>query len=91
MAEPAWKARKAALDAMDDGHGPYCSWAFDAADVQERKSQLWQDFVAWARLHLGQGYSLACAEGSPLDEVTLWAFKAYMAGREGEQEGTVSS
>lgn len=41
---------------------------------------MWPEFKAWADDHLGQGYSLACADGDLLDKVTAWSFKAFMAG-----------
>lgn len=73
MSEPAWVAKKAAMDALDDGYGP---WWFGKPEMY------WENFKAWANDHLGQGYSLACFEGAVLDPVTSWAFTAYQAGRD---------
>jgi hypothetical protein len=79
-AAPAWQAKKAAFDALDDGHGPYCSWALDMDERKERKQALWGEFVVWAGDHLGQGFSLACVDGGIVDQVTFWAFKGFLAG-----------
>ena len=79
--EPEWVSEKASLDAMDDGDGPYLEWLLDDEKEKKDKQKLWKDFVKWAEWHFGQGYSLACSEGSLLEKVTAWAFKAYMAGR----------
>lgn len=78
---PAWVARKAAHDAMDDGQGPYMEWIMrdDAAAAIRRAA--WDDFKRWATDHFGQGYSLACFEGSCVENLTGWAFTAYLAGR----------
>lgn len=38
-------------------------------------------FEAWAYVHLGQGYGLARDDGSYVDPVTRWSFKAWQAGR----------
>jgi hypothetical protein len=36
-------------------------------------------FEEWAKDHLGQGYSLEREEGSYIDRVTRWAYKAWTA------------
>ena len=79
--EPAWKAEKAALDAMDDGDGPYMCWLWSDAEVARRRAY-WQDFLVWATDNLGQGYSLACCEGSVIDPVTSHCFEGFVVGRE---------
>lgn len=38
-------------------------------------------FEAWAKDHLGRGYSLDCDEGVYINPVTRWACKAFAAGR----------
>lgn len=78
-----WREHKATCDALDDGHGP-ATW--DGTPLE------WDTFLAWAKDHLGQGYSLACCEGTILDPVTSWAFKGFQAGMrvklERESNGT---
>lgn len=76
-----WQERKARLDAVDDGQGPYMMWAFDSEQRKFRKQAAWQDFLEWANDHLGQAYSLACCDGALIDEVTHYAFKGYLIGR----------
>lgn len=78
--EPAWRAEKAAMDAIDDGHGPYSSWAWAGEEGKQRGVTRWRDFLVWAADNLGQGFSLACCEGSVLDPITDATFHGYMAG-----------
>lgn len=78
---PAWVATKAAFDALDDGHGPHLTWAFDDQDGAERKRAAWAEFKAWAADNLGQGYSAACNDGHLLDEATTLAFAGFLAGK----------
>jgi hypothetical protein len=80
--EPAWKAQKALLESYDDGHGPYMEWSLIPLPMTAAAPEYWEDFKVWANDNLGQGYSLACADGMLLDEVTSWAFTAYRAGRQ---------
>jgi hypothetical protein len=78
-----WKARKRAVDAADDGNGPYMHWICCNDDVAARRKALRNDFEKdWCYRHLGQGYSLACCDGGYVENVTDYAFKAYVAGRE---------
>ena len=79
LPEPAWVKIKAEHDALDDGRGPWYPIT-DEAQVA-LVAQTWAEFVAWASLHLGQGYSLACSHGDILNEVTSWAFAAFAAGK----------
>lgn len=81
MSEPAWVKEKAALDSMNDGHGPHMHWCLDTPKEAKLKRQAWDDFVEWANLWLGQGFSLACDDGHILDQVTNWTFKGFLAGR----------
>jgi hypothetical protein len=78
MTEPAWKARKAEFDAMDDGHGPYMHGELLAGLTVPPE---WPEFLVWADRHLGQGYSLACCDGDLIDRVTSYCFTGYLAGR----------
>lgn len=43
-------------------------------------------FEAWARDHLGQGYSLEWDDGSYVHPVTRWCFKGYLEGRSYAEE-----
>lgn len=74
-AEPAWKAQKAALDALDDGSLP----GGLLSDMTGREH--WPPFKAWANDYLGQGYSLAVMEGDVLDPITWHTFHGFCAGR----------
>lgn len=78
--EPAWKAEKAEIDAMDDGYGPYLEWTLQDARVGAWKKRQWERFKCWAEDFMGQGYSLACFEGAILDSTTSWTFRGYLAG-----------
>jgi hypothetical protein len=70
---PEWVAKKAAIDFYDDGLG-IADW-FGGETFG-------RDFMEWARGHMGQGHSLACAEGQLLAEVAAWAHRGYVAGRQ---------
>lgn len=50
--------------------------AANGALTDERES-----FEAWAKEHLGQGYSLETEEHTYVNPVTRWAFVAFKAGR----------
>ncbi len=78
MSEPAWVARKAELDALDDGHG---LGFLKSGKELETAIAVPEDFRAWAKGYLGQAYSLACNDGSFVDPVTRQAFNAHKAGR----------
>jgi hypothetical protein len=82
--EPAWKAEKAALDAMDDGEGPYMDYLIATPEEVERQRALWVAFKLWADHYLGQGYSLACADGSILDFTTRYAYEGFKGGKSGK-------
>lgn len=43
-------------------------------------------FEAWAKEHLGQGYSLEWDDGSYVHPVTRWCFKGYLAGLNQERD-----
>lgn len=43
-------------------------------------------FEAWAKDHLGQGYSLEREDHTYSDKVTRWAFRAWKAGIAVERE-----
>ena len=79
--EPEWKKRKAIYDEHDDGYGPYMEHLLIPLPMTSEAPPHWADFKVWASKHLGQGYSLACADGSILDEVTLWCFRGFRDGR----------
>ena len=75
--------RKAWYGNFDDKQGPYYSWnMLNDEDTITKRKQYWVDFVLWADDNLGQGYSLACEDGSLLDPITNWAFKSYISGRD---------
>jgi hypothetical protein len=71
--------RRAEYDRFDDGHGPY---KLIRLSGDSASPPYWEEFKAWASDELGQGYSLACADGSILDAVTRWCYHGYRAGRE---------
>lgn len=75
---PSWLPAKRALDAMDDGEGPWMHWGFG----RDGERALWLDFKEWADDNLGQGFSLACCDGQLVDQVTSWCFHGYRVGRE---------
>lgn len=79
---PAWVAQKAAMDAADDGDGPYMEH-YPSIPLLPMcgPPPEWPAFKVWADSHLGQGFSLACAEGCFLDMTTAYCFKGYCAGR----------
>lgn len=80
---PAWIAEKAALDAHDDGHGPYMEWFMQEDGVAAARKAMWIEFRDdWAHRKLGHGFSLACLEGALIDNVTSYAFSAFISGRE---------
>jgi hypothetical protein len=82
--EPAWKAEKAALDAMDDGHGPYMDYLIATDEEAARHRELWTAFKLWADCKLGQGYSLACLDGSIIDLTTHYAYEGFKGGKSGK-------
>ena len=77
--EPPWKAEKDAMDALDDGYGPYLEWVWQ--DNADAKKTAWNDYLAWASMNLGQGFSVACVDGQIIDMVTQESFKGFLAGR----------
>lgn len=70
-----WQAVKARMDALDDGYGP---WKLG----QTEPDPLWPEFKDLCYGSLGQGYSLACLEGSIIDNTTAYAFRFFKLGRE---------
>lgn len=85
LPEPAWKAEKALLDSLDDGLGPYMEQSLLSATRASLPPE-WSSFKSWAEDHLGQGYSLACAEGALLDSTTAWCFKGWRMGIAAERQ-----
>jgi hypothetical protein len=85
-----WRARKREYDRHDDGLGPYMQWAFQTSKVIALRRGYWAEFQSWADLHLGQGFSMACADGDLLDQVTQSCFEGYIAGREYRDPSTAA-
>ena len=50
-----------------------------------KTKQDFERFIAWAEVHLGQGYSLAIEDNVFEDKVTRWAFNAYTAAYNSQQ------
>lgn len=71
--EQKWRDVKARLDALDDGHGPW-------KPGQTEPDPLWPVFKDLCYSHLGQGFSLACLEGSIMDNTTAYAFRFFKLG-----------
>lgn len=72
-----WREQKDAIDAADDGNGPYLHWSIDG-----RAQSLWPDFLMWAKEHLACGISFACVDGALIVPAAHAAFAAYVAGRD---------
>jgi hypothetical protein len=86
-----WRARKREYDRHDDGLGPYMQWAFKTSkEVIALRRGYWTEFQSWADRHLGQGFSMACADGDLLDQVTQSCFDGYIAGREYREPSTAA-
>lgn len=80
MTESNWKQIKESMDSQDDGDGPYLLWTGQPDEFREIKEVYYQQFLVWAKDHMGQGYSLACNDGYFLDTTTHYAFKGFCAG-----------
>ena len=78
---PEWLPVKMRMDALDDGQGPQMAWLFSDEHTRHAKQIGWCEFVVWALDTLGQGYSLACCEGTILDPTTAWAYAGFLAGK----------
>lgn len=82
--EQKWRDVKARFDALDDGWG---AWDFEKAE----QDKLWPEFKELAESYLGQGFSLACLEGRPLDNTTAYAFRFFKLGRQPKKEEDATS
>ena len=47
------------------------------------------DFMSWAKNHMGQGYSLEHEEGCFTNPVTKWAFRGFVVGRANRSSTTL--
>lgn len=78
-----WQEQKEVIDSSDDGFGPYLFWALGD---DSRYEALWPEFLEWATENLACGISFACVDGMIIVPAADTAFRAYVAGRNYQQE-----